>query len=370
LNRTGQNSNPKPGTVVFFGELLMSLAPRGFERLLTARELTVRYTGAEANAAVCLANWGFDCRLVSAVPPNEVGDACLNAFRQFGVGTDAVMRLGNRLGTLYLETGAAQRSSKVIYDRAHSAFSELKPGMVDWEGAFAGSDWFHVSGTAPALGAALAELVVEGCARARAAGLRVSMDLNFRSQLWRWEEGTPPCELAARVVRRILPHVDLVVANEGQARDVLGLDIDGLPAVGDDARLAARAQLARRAAEACPAAHVVALTVRETISSSHCRWGAVMYDAETDRTVFAPTGPAGEYAPYEITPVVDRVGAGDSFTAGLIRGTLLGEDPRDALAFALAASCLKHSIPGDLDLVSQGEVRALLDGASMGMIVR
>lgn len=355
---------------VFFGELLMSLVPPGMERLVAARELVVRYTGAEANAAVCLQNWGVDARLVSAVPPGDIGDACINAFRRFGVDTGTVLRRGSRLGVLYMEAGAAQRSTKVIYDRAHSAFSELGPGDVRWDEALAGADCFHVSGTAPALSANLAELVIEGCARARDAGLRVSMDLNFRSQLWRWDEGTPPRELAARVVKRILPCVDLVIANEGQARDVLGIEVEGLPPVREDSGLAARCDLARRVAAECPAARAVAFTVRETLSSSHCRWGALLYDVEKDRAIIAPAGEGGEYAPYEITPIVDRVGAGDSFAAGLIRGLLRGEGFESTLDFAVAASCLKHSIPGDLNLVSESEVRALLDGGSLGMILR
>jgi 2-dehydro-3-deoxygluconokinase len=349
---------------VFFGELLMRLETRPNERFVQAREFVARYTGAEANAAVSLQLWGVDTHLVSAVPPTEIGDACVNTFRAFGVDTGAVLRTGPRLGAFYLELGTAQRPSRVIYDRGGSSFGALQPGDVPWDDVFAGKDWLHLSGTAPALTRGTADLTVEACERARANGLRVSIDLNFRRALWRWDPDSAPAELAGRTIRGILPFVNLLIGNSGQAADVLGIRLsDGEPTVEE------HPEIARRIAAESDAIESVALTLRESVSASHNRWGAMLYDVASDRATFAPTAD-GRYSPYEITPIVDRVGAGDSFAAGLIRGALLGHGPDETLAFAAAASCLKHTVPGDLNLVSVSEVESLTHGDASGRIVR
>ncbi len=354
---------------VFLGELMLSLAPRHNERFVQASEASIRYTGAEANTAVALQQFGVDTFLVSVVPAHEIGDACVNTFRAFGVDTSAILRRGERLGLLYLETGAAQRSSKVIYDRAHSAFAGLQPGDMAWPEILAWKDWFHVSGTAPALTSNTAEAVIEACAQARQMGLRISIDLNFRHQLWHWDPARLPGELAAATIRRILPFVDVVFANEGQARDVLG---HALPCGSDrEPRLVleAQAELARRIAAESPSIRHVTMTMRENIDASHNRWGALLYDVEQDRSVVAPMR-EGRYCPYEIVPVVDRVGAGDSFAAGLIHGLLHERPLQETLAFAVAASCLKHSIPGDLTFASLAEVEQLMEGTAIGYINR
>ncbi len=355
---------------VFLGELMLSLATKNNERFVQAREASIRYTGAEANTAVALQQFGVDTFLVSIVPAHEIGDACVNTFRAFGVDTSAVLRRGERLGLLYLETGAAQRSSKVIYDRAHSAFAGLQPGDIAWTEVLAGKDWFHVSGTAPALASNTAEAVIEGFAQARKMGLRTSIDLNFRHQLWRWDPARAPGTLAASTIRRLLPFVDVVFANEGQARDVLGHEAQrAAPGVATHLELEAQADLARRIAAESPSIRHVAMTLRENVDASRNRWGALLYDAGQDRHVVAPIRD-GRYAPYEIVPVVDRVGAGDSFAAGLIHGLLLERPLQETLAFAVAASCLKHSIPGDLTFASLAEVEQLMEGNAIGYINR
>jgi 2-dehydro-3-deoxygluconokinase len=374
--KTGKPDSSAAGTgggpgrsleAIFFGEVLLRLDTRGHERFLQARELRVSYTGAEANVAVALDGSGIRTHLVSAVPPGEIGDACLNAFRAHGVDTGEVLRTGSRLGLFYLETGAAQRASKVIYDRAHSAFAELEPGRVPWDEILPGKDWFHLSGTSMALTRNAAEASIEACERARAHGLRVSLDLNFRSSLWRWDPAKPPADLAGEVLRRVLPQVDVIITNVGQAADVLGIRADSSAAELPAPELCART--ARRIAAEFEAASLVAMTMREIVAAGHNRWGAMLHDARGGRDYFAPLE-QGRYQPHEITAIVDRVGAGDSFAAELIRGMLLAVELQRTLELAVAASCLKHSIPGDFNLVSRAEIEALADGRSSGHIQR
>lgn len=351
---------------VFFGELLMRLETKGFKRFVQAREFDAYYTGAEANAAVALQSWGVDTYLVSAVPSHEMGDACINTFRAFGVNTDSVLRRGNRLGTFYLEQGAAQRASKVIYDRAHSSFAELQPGKIPWNTIFREKDWFHVSGTGPALTRDTADAVAEACEQAQACGVRVSMDLNFRSSLWQWDPDSSPTELAGRTIRSILSHVNLIIANWGQASDVLGIRMStdsGVPTPDQ------HSDIARRIAAESENIEAVALTMRESVSASRCRWGAMLYIKDTDTSLFSPEA-NGLYTPYEIMPIVDRVGSGDSFAAGLIRGYLLEKDMQEMLDFAVAVSCLKHSIPGDFTIISETEAEELMKGDRSGRIRR
>ena len=353
-------------TAVCFGELLLRLETKNHERLVQAREFLISYTAAEANVAVSLQHFGIPAWLVSAVPPNEIGDACINAFRAYGVNTVHVLRIGSRLGTYYLEPGAAQRPGKIIYDRAHSAITELRPGQVPWDAIFEGKDWFHVSGTSLALTRDVAEVCEEACERARANGVRVSFDINFRSTLWRWDPALSPTELAGKTVRGILPYVDLLITNAVQARDILGIASEDDP---NGLCTGTYIDIARRIAGESEQIGSVALTRRESVSASHNRWGAALYDRAKDRIAFAPIVD-DRYEPYEIAPMVDRIGAGDAFTAGLIRG-ILGENPlEDTVAFAVAASCLKHSIPRDFNLVSEREVEALVKGGASGHIHR
>ena len=336
---------------VFFGELLMRLATQRCERFVQAREFVVGYTGAEANAAVSLANYGMNAFVVSVVPDTEIGNACVNYLRQFGVNTDYVLRGGDRLGTFYLESGAAQRPSKVIYDRAHSSITGLKPGMVDWEKVFHGKHWFHWSGTAPALGASMAETTQEACAAAKRGGLTVSCDLNYRRKLW-----TP--EKARRVMTGLMQYVDVLLGNEEDSAIILGVAAKGVDV--------AKGELsAERYKEVAAELHrrfgfkYVATTLRASLSASENGWSCLLFDGQNYY-------PSREYRIW----VVDRVGAGDAFSGGLIYSLLSGMSGQDAVEFAAAASCLKHSIHGDFNQVSRDEVLALVRGSGSGRIQR
>ena len=355
--------------VVCFGELLMRLATRNFERLIQADEFSVAYTGAEANVAVSLAQFGVETFLVSRVPPTEIGDACINFIRRFGVHTDFVVRGGSRLGLFFLETGAAQRPAQVIYDRAHSAITELRPGTVTWGEIFSSKDWFHLSGTAPALSRNTAEVVLEACQSAQSHGVKISVDLNYRRKLWQWDGDLGPRELAERTVRILLPHVDVLIANEEDLSEVLGIRAGETDVGRGYLDIHRYPDVARQVARQFPRLTHVAITLRESISASQNNWGAMLYDVRADKVAFAPEQ-NGHYEPYRITHIVDRVGAGDSFSAGLLFGFLSDMTQEDTVAFAAAASCLKHSIPGDFNLVSEEEVLRLLKGDSSGRVQR
>jgi 2-dehydro-3-deoxygluconokinase len=336
---------------VFFGELLMRLGTMRNERFVQAEEFKVGYTGAEANAAVSLANYGLDAYLVSRVPDTEIGQACVNYIRRFGVNTDFVLRGGKRLGIFYLETGAAQRPSKVIYDRSGSSITELKPGMVDWESVFKGKHWFHWSGTAPALSDSMAAATKEACEAARRAALMVSCDLNYRRKLWSLEK-------AREVMTDLMQHVDVLIGNEEDSAIVLGVEAKGVNvAKGDlDAERYkdVAAELHRRFAF-----KYVATTLRESVSASENGWSCLLSDGQ--RCYLSRK--------YRIR-VVDRVGGGDSFSGGLIYGLLSGMSCQDTVEFAAAASCLKHSIQGDFNQVAREEVVALVNGGGSGRIRR
>ncbi|MBN1343590.1 MAG: sugar kinase [Phycisphaerae bacterium] len=338
---------------VFFGELLMRLATKRHERFVQAEELTVGYTGAEANAAVSLVNFGMDAHVVSSVPDNEIGQACVNWIRRFGVNTDYVKRGGRRLGTFYLETGASQRPSKVIYDRAGSSITELQVGEIDWDTVFQGKDWFHFCGTAPALGENVAEVVKEGCERAKEHGLTVSCDLNYRKTLW-------PPDRAGRVMTGLMEFVDVLIANEEHSRELFGItrrcqepSTKKVPDTFFWDEDVAR-QLCARFGLRCGA-----ITRRQGDSASDTVWSAVLCDGTSCYR-------GKEYRIH----VVDRVGGGDAFSGALIYGLLSGMAPQETVDFAVAASCLKHSVHGDFNLVSLDEVRALMAGDAAGRVQR
>jgi 2-dehydro-3-deoxygluconokinase len=337
--------------VVFFGELLMRLATKRYDRFLQAREFEVGYTGAEANAAVSLANYGMDAYVVSVVPDTEIGQACINYIRQFGVNTDFVLRGGKRLGTFYLETGVSQRPSKVIYDRANSSITELKPGMVDWERIFSGKHWFHWSGTAPALSDSMAATTKEACAAAKCGGLMVSCDLNYRRKLW-----TP--EKARQVMTDLMQHVDVLIGNEEDSATALGVNARGVdvgkPELDAERYEAMAADLHQRFGF-----KYVGTTLRESLSASENGWACLL---STGRRCYRSRK-------YRIW-VVDRVGAGDSFSGGLIYSLLSGMSCQDSVEFAAAASCLKHSIHGDFNHATKEEVMALMSSGGSGRIQR
>jgi 2-dehydro-3-deoxygluconokinase len=338
--------------VVLFGELLMRLTPKGFGRFVQADDFEVRYTGAEANAGVSLVNYGMEAYAVSKVPASDIGQACINYLSRFRVNTDFIARGGERLGLFYLETGAAQRASSIIYDRCHSAIRESRPEDYDWKRICEGKDWLHFSGTAPALGESVRAVLVEGLKTARAMGLTVSCDLNYRAKLW------SPAEANA-VMSSLMEYVDVLVGNEEDAEKVFGITAAGSD-VGkgvlvEESYRSVAEQLVKRFGF-----KKVATTLRESLSASVNRWGGLLYDGTRH---YASTR-------YEINPIVDRVGGGDSFTGGLIYALLSGFDPQRCIEFAAAASCLKHSIVGDFNLATLKEVEALMAGDASGRVRR
>ncbi|MBN2021179.1 MAG: sugar kinase [Pirellulales bacterium] len=333
--------------VVTFGELLLSLSATGNRRLVQADEFVARYTGAEANAAVSLAQFGVEANVVSKVPEHEIGQACVNALRRFGVNTDHVVRGGDRLGLLYMEAGASQRPTKVIYDRQPSSFRQLRPDDLDWDAVLAGKDWFHFSGTAPAAGGAVVEVLSAGLATARRLGLTVSCDCNYRSKLWSMEE-------AGRVLAPLLDRVNVLICGKDDPERIFGVQSERPDLTGQD-RNEHMAELTRRRFNL----DGVAMTFREAPSASINRWSALLCHRDG----------LCRSRQYEIR-VVDRVGGGDAFAAGLIFGLLSGFEPRRTIDFAAAAGCLKHSIPGDFNLVSREEVEHLLAGNDSGRVQR
>jgi len=333
---------------VTFGEVLLRLSPPGHERLLQSPILHSAFGGSEANVAVSLAQFGIASYHVTRLPTNALGDAALGALRAEGVCTDYVLRGGDRLGLYFAEVGAGQRPSTVLYDRAHSAVTELKPGMVLWRDVFAGAAWFHVSGITPALGPDVAACTREALEAARAAEVRTSLDLNFRRSLWSERE-------AQLVIRPLVALVDVLVANEEHLRSLLGVSL----AAG-----ASETEGYRRAAEEIRRNFGVSqlvLTVRRDLSASESDWGAVLLDRGGEDFYASP-----RYS----TPVVDRIGVGDAFTAGLIYGTLTGRSPKETLRFAMASGVLKQTIPGDMNRVSVEEVEQLLSGEGGGRLHR
>lgn len=340
--------------IVTFGEIMARLSTPGFTRFVQADSFNVVYGGGEANVAVALSNFGMDSYFVSKIPTHEIGQAAVNHLRRFGVKEDFIVRGGDRLGLYYLETGASQRASKVIYDRARSAVSEMDASEVDWAAVFKGARWFHWTGITPALGEKAQVAIVAACKAARAAGATISCDLNFRSKLWTTEE-------AQAVMVPLMEYVDVCIANEEDAERSLGLkaghtDIE-TGDIDEEGYIAVAKTL-----KSTYNFDTVAITLRESFSASHNGWSAMLYD---DKDCTTPT----RSKRYDIK-LVDRVGGGDSFASGLIYGLLSEPNTKDALEFAVAASCLKQTIPGDFNLVSAEEVRKLATGSGSGRVER
>ena len=343
------------GKIVTFGEIMLRLMPPGLQRLRRARSFDAVYGGGEANVATSLANYGEDVQFVTRLPENDLGDACVAFLHQHGVGTEHIVRGGDRIGIYFLEMGAAQRGSKVVYDRAGSALATIEPSMVDWAAAFEGADWFHWTGITPAISERAAMVLREGLAVARKMGLTVSCDLNYRKKLWRW--GKQPGE----VMPELVGSCDVAVGNEEDADKVLGIrapevDVTAGKVKADQYRFVCE-ELAKRFTNL----KTVAITLRGSISASHNTWSAVLWQ---DGAFYV--GPK-----YDIVPIVDRVGGGDSFCGGLIYGLRAYDgDPERALRFAVAASCLKHTIPGDFNDVTVAEVEKLAGGDGSGRVSR
>lgn len=333
---------------------MLRLSTPGFSRFVQAQSFDVTFGGGEANVAVALANYGFDSYFVSRLPKHEIGQAAVNHLRRFGVRTDYIIRAGERVGIYFLETGASQRASKVIYDRARAAISQIEPGEVDWENVFDQASWFHWTGITPALGEKPRAELATACRAAKAANATVSCDLNFRKKLWSEKE-------AQAAMRPLMEYVDVCIANEEDAEKSLGLragHCDVESAELDEISYFKVAEELKRQYDF----QAVAITLRESFSASRNGWSAILLD---DKDCREPC----RSKRYDIQ-VVDRVGGGDSFASGLIYGLLTKSDTREALEFAAAASCLKQTIPGDFNLVTAEEVEKLAKGSGAGRVER
>jgi len=336
-----------------FGEIMLRLKSPGHERLFQSPMLEATFGGGEANVAVALANYGLDSGFVTALPDNDIGEAALRELRGFGVDTRHIRRAGNRFGIYYLETGANQRASKVIYDRSGSSMAEARQGDFDWAKIFNGARWLHITGITPALSASAAELSLQAVREAKVSGLTVSCDFNYRGKLWKYGKSAP--EVMSELVR----HVDVGIANEEDCQKSLGVQIDVDVASG---KLSTEKyeRLSARMLELYPNLSVMAITLRESRSADANGWSACL----RDRTRFHVS------RHYDITDIVDRVGGGDSFASALIYGLNAYTDRQTSLEFAVAASCLKHSIPGDFNRVSVAEVEKLMGGDASGRVSR
>jgi 2-dehydro-3-deoxygluconokinase len=340
--------------VVTFGEIMLRLAPPGFERFLQSPQFVATFGGGEANVAVALSTFGIPSRYVTVLPANNaIADACVGELRRFGVDISAIARGKGRMGIYFLETGANQRPSKVLYDREGSAIALAKPGDIDWERSLEGAGWFHVTGITPAISQGAADLAMEALSAARKRGLTISCDLNYRKNLWKYGK------TAKEVMTELVKLVDVVIANEEDCQMSLGIQAEADVHAG---RLDPEhyRSLTDRVLGAFANVKLIAITLRESKSASHNGWSACL----NDRSTFLTS------RHYEITHIVDRVGGGDSFAAGLICGLLSLPSHQEALEFAVAASCLKHSVPGDFNRFSVEEVNQLLKSGGSGRVQR
>jgi 2-dehydro-3-deoxygluconokinase len=340
-------------TIVTFGEIMLRLAPPGLERFLQSPQFVATFGGGEANVAVALAQFGMSAAYVTVLPENPIADAAIAELRRFGVDTSRIVRGKGRLGIYYLEAGANQRPSKVVYDRAGSAIAIAKPGDIDWTAALAGAGWFHITGISPAISASAADLSLEAVKKARELGLKVSCDLNYRKNLWKYGK------TAAEVMRELMPHVDVAIANEEDVQMALGIQADVDVHSGKLDRDVYE-KLTAKVLDAFPKLEAIAVTLRESHNASHNGWSACL----NDRREFLVS------RRYDITHIMDRVGGGDSFAAGLIYGLIELPSHAEALEFAVAASCLKHSIMGDFSRITVEEVQALIKGGGSGRVQR
>jgi 2-dehydro-3-deoxygluconokinase len=344
--------------VVTLGEIMLRLKSPGFERLLQSPVLEATFGGGEANVAASLANFGVEAAFVTVLPKNAIGDACLSFLNSRSIDTSLVVRGGERLGIYFLEAGSNQRPSVVVYDRAGAAIANLEPGELDWDAIFKGATWFHITGITPALSQRAADLSLAAVRKAKEHGLTVSCDYNFRKNLWKYGKKAP------EVMTGIVSLVDVGIANEEDCQKALGINLD-MGTSEKDIKAGTLAvdkyrALCEKVLEAFPNLKIQAITLRESFSADHNGWSGCLHD----RRDFI----AGPH--YDIPNIVDRVGGGDAFAAGLIYGLLTGKSHADALDFAVAASCLKHSIPGDLNRVSVNDVNGLLAGDASGRVQR
>jgi 2-dehydro-3-deoxygluconokinase len=360
--------------VVCFGEVMGRLTPPGFLRLKQAipGNLEMTFGGAEANVAVGIAALGGTTKFASALPKNALGDSCISTLRGLGVDTSHILSTDKgRLGLYFLETGANQRPSLVVYDREFSSIAITPSDQYPWESIFQNADWFHISGITPALSAIAAEASLSAVNAAKKAGLQISCDMNFRKKLWQWDEGMKPRDLAEKTMRQLLNHVDIVIANEEDAADVLNIHAENTDVHAGKLTVDRYPDVARQIIAQFKNVSKVAITLRESISASHNNWGAMLFDAKEDKAYFAPIS-ENKYSPYQIHNIVDRVGGGDAFAAGLIFSLLTPElaSPQTSISFAAAFSCLAHSIQGDFNYTTRQEVEALMKGSGSGRVIR
>ncbi len=343
--------------VVTFGEIMLRLAPPGFLRFSQANSFDVVYGGGESNVAVSLANYGVPVDFVTRLPKNDIGDCALMEMRKRGVGTDKIVFGGDRLGIYFLETGAVSRGSKVVYDRAHSAIAEIEKGMIDWNAVFDGVEWFHWTGITPAISQGAADVCLEAVKAASAKGITISTDLNYRAKLWKYGGNREA------IMTELTSYCDIILGNEEDAEKHFGIHPEGLDVHkhGHEVKAEAFLSVCKQMMKKFPKAKKVITTLRGSISASHNTWAGVLYDGNK----------MYETRQYQITDIVDRVGGGDSFMGGLIYGLLkYPEDDQNALDFAVAASCLKHTIKGDANLVTVAEVEKLMGGDASGRVAR
>lgn len=337
--------------IITFGEIMLRLAPNGYYRFFQDDQLQATFGGGEANVAVSLANFGEDVSYVTKLPENPIGDACIRNLRSFNVNTENIIRGGERIGIYFLEKGASQRGSVCIYDRAHSSISEANIEDFDWDKIFEGAEWFHFTGITPALSSNLVDICIEACKKAKEKGITISCDLNYRSKLWTKER-------ANEAMSKLCPYVDVLIANEEDAKDVFGIqakntDIDGGKLDKNGYQEVAKQLMDKFNFEK------VAITLRESVSANDNNWSAMLYD-----------GLYFYYSKEYALRIVDRVGGGDSFGAGLIYSLVNDYDMQSTIDFAVAASALKHSIEGDFNRVTVSEVIKLAEGNGSGRVVR
>ena len=337
--------------VVTFGELMLRLAPMGYYRFFQNDQMQATFGGGETNVAVSLANYGLDSVFVTKLPTHAIGQGAVNSLRAFGVDTTKIVRGGDRVGIYFLEKGASQRGSVCIYDRAHSAIMEADKSEFDWDSIFEGADWFHFTGITPALGANVTEICLEACKAAKARGVKISCDLNYRGKLWTREE-------ARKAMTELCQYVDVCISNEEDAKDVFGIEAEDTDIYGGKLNHEGYKSVAKQLADKF-GFEKVAITLRSSISASDNDWAGMLYDGEN--YCFSKS--------YHLH-ITDRVGGGDSFGGGLIYSLLTGKSTQDAIEFAVAASALKHSIEGDYNRVSVAEVEKLAGGDASGRVQR
>ena len=341
--------------VVTFGEIMLRLASPGYLRFSQSSQLEATFGGGEANVAVSLANYGIPASFVSRLPKNDIGDWAIQNLRKYNVQTQDILRGGERVGIYFLETGAVARASKVVYDRAGSAIADIQPGMLDWEAIFKDANWFHWTGITPALSEGAAATCLEGIKMANKLGVTVSTDLNFRKNLWKYGK------TAAEVMPELVAGCDVILGNEEDAEKVFHIQPEGVDVTAGHVEAAAYESVCRQLVKKFPRAKKVIITLRGSINANHNTWAGTLFNGE--KIFFSPQ--------YDITHIVDRVGGGDSFMGGLICGMLTyPDDDQQALNFAVAASCLKHTIYGDFNLVTVDEVKNLMKGDGSGRVSR